>query len=86
MHFEARHKTKALYEIEEPISTRREKKDTARVTKEELTTISEEKGTEEQAILLRRICYQDQKSRKYEFLSNTMMIQAEEITLIYRKR
>ncbi len=35
---------------------------------------------------LKKVCYQDEKNRYYEFLSNSMESTAEEITFLYKKR
>ena len=37
-------------------------------------------------LMLRRICYQDEKGRQYVFICNNFIITATEIALIYRKR
>ena len=37
-------------------------------------------------IRLRRVCYQDDKNRNYEFLCNNFEISAEEIAFLYKKR
>lgn len=75
IYFVTRQKSNAVYEVITKVSSRRGKKNTARVTREE-----------ERTLPLRRICYQDEKNRKYVFLSNNMEISADEIALIYKKR
>jgi hypothetical protein len=35
---------------------------------------------------LRKVCYQDEKNRYYEFLTNNFEITAEEIAFLYKKR
>ena len=35
---------------------------------------------------LRKVCYQDEKNRYYEFLTNNFDIVAEEVALLYKKR
>lgn len=43
-------------------------------------------GNDLLVLKLRRVCYQDELNRVYVFLSNNMIISAEEIALIYKKR
>jgi hypothetical protein len=38
------------------------------------------------ALRLRKICFQDEKNRHYEFLCNNFEISAEEIAFLYKKR
>lgn len=35
---------------------------------------------------LKKVCYQDEKNRYYEFISNSMDSKAEEIAFLYKKR
>ena len=37
-------------------------------------------------IRLRKVCYQDEKNRYYEFLTNNFEITAEEVAFLYKKR
>jgi IS4 transposase len=37
-------------------------------------------------IQLRKVCYQDEKNRYYEFLTNNFKITAEEVAFLYKKR
>lgn len=86
IYFVTRQKSNAVYEVTKKVSSRRSKKNIAGVTREELIKISYKIQGEERTLPLRRICYQDEKNRKYVFLSNNMVISAEEIALIYKKR
>ena len=86
IYFVTRQKSNAVYEVTKKVSSRRSKKNIAGVTREELIRISYKIQGEERTLPLRRICYQDEKNRKYVFLSNNMEISAEEIALIYKKR
>jgi len=38
------------------------------------------------ALRLRKVCYQDEKNRYYEFLTNSFDITAEEVAFLYKKR
>jgi len=86
VYFVTRQKTNAVYEVIKKISSRRIKKDTALVLREELIEISYKIGKEKKILKLRRVSYQDEMNREYIFLSNNMTISAEEIGLIYKKR
>lgn len=86
VYFVTRQKTNAVYEVIKKVSSKRSKKDTALVLREELIEISYKMGKEIRVLELRRVCYQDEMNREYVFLSNNMTISAEEIALIYRKR
>ncbi len=35
---------------------------------------------------IRKVCYQDEKNRYYEFLTNSFEIAAEEVVFLYKKR
>lgn len=37
-------------------------------------------------LMLKKVCYQDEKNRYYEFISNSMESTAEEIVFLYKKR
>jgi hypothetical protein len=86
IYFVTRQKSNAVYTILSTVSWQRNKRNTARITREELIEIRYKLEGEEKALPLRRICYQDEKNRNYVFLSNNMGISAEEICLIYKKR
>ena len=86
IYFVTRQKTNAVYEVVKKVSSSRSKMGTARVLREDLIEISYKIGTEIKALILRRVCYQDEMNRKYVFLSNNMTVSAEEIALIYKKR
>jgi IS4 transposase len=86
IYFVTRQKSNAVYTIMSTVSWQRSKRNTARITREELIEIRYKLEGEEKSLPLRRICYQDEKNRSYVFLSNNMGISAEEICLIYKKR
>lgn len=86
IYFVTRQKSNAQYEVEELLPTAKGTKDTARVTKEEIIMVDSKVDGIEKSILLRRVCYQDEKNRKYIFISNNLEIPATEIALVYRKR
>lgn len=86
IYFVTPQKSNAVYAVVKKVFYQRNKKNTARVTREELIEISYKIQGEERTLPLRRISYQDEKNRKYVFLCNNMAISAQEIALIYKKR
>ena len=67
IYFVTRQKTNAVYEVVKKVSSSRSKMGTARVLREDLIEISYKIGTEIKALILRRVCYQDEMNRKYVF-------------------
>ena len=86
IYFVTRQKTNAVYEVLETISETVLLKKQAGVLKEEVIQISYKIKKVIMTLKLRRICYQDEKGRKYVFICNNTIITAEEIALIYKKR
>ena len=86
IYFVTRQKTNAVYEVLETISEMVLPKKQAGVLKEEVIQISYKIKKVVETLKLRRVCYQDEKGRKYVFICNNMIITAEEIALIYKKR
>jgi IS4 transposase len=41
---------------------------------------------QQKTLRLRKVCYQDEKNRYYEFLTNNFDIEAEEVAFLYKKR
>ena len=62
------------------------KKKEAGVLKEEEIEVTYKEKKVLITLVLRRICYQDEKGRLYVFICNNFIITAEEIALIYKKR
>ena len=56
------------------------------VTREQWIEISYKTDNEQKSLVLRRICCQDEQNRRYVFISNNLVITAEEIALLYKKR
>lgn len=86
IYFVTRQKSNAVYEVLETISETVLPKKQAGVLKEEIIQISYKIKKVIETLKLRRVCYQDEKGRKYVFICNNMIITAEEIALIYKKR
>jgi len=86
IYFVTRQKNNAVYQVLEMISEKQLSKKEAGVNKEETIEVSYKQGKEIKMLKLRRVCYQDEKGRKYIFICNNFIITAEEIALIYKKR
>jgi hypothetical protein len=92
--FVTRLKTNADYTVIETHRVHYKKKDQAKVLRDE--TIELEYHPEDasgkkklkvtETIRLRKVCYQDEKNRYYEFLTNNFEITAEEVAFLYKKR
>jgi hypothetical protein len=87
-------KKNAVYEVIEICRNHYRKKGQAKVLRDEvieLTYHPEDGNGKRQMnifkkIRLRKVCYQDEKNRYYEFLTNNFEITAEEVAFLYKKR
>ena len=94
VYFVTRLKKNAVYEIIEVKRTYYRKKDKAKVLRDEIIelTYHPEDGEGKQQltvfkkIQLRKVCYQDENNRYYEFLTNNLEIKDEEVAFLYKKR
>ena len=86
IYFVTRQKDNALYVVADEISRTEAKKDTAAVLREEYIEIEYNNAGQKSMMMLRRICYQDEKNRDYVFITNNIDVSAAEIALIYKKR
>ncbi|HLT41781.1 MAG TPA: transposase, partial [Sphingobacteriaceae bacterium] len=94
IYFVTRMKKNAVYTVRETLRIHYRKKGQAKVLRDEIVALSyhpeDENGRkitkETLEVTLRRVCYQDEKNRYYEFLTNNMDITAEEVAFLYRKR
>jgi len=92
--FVTRMKKNADYTVVKVVGTYMRIRDKAMVLKEEIIEFvyspEDEKGKkitkQKRTLRLRKVCYQDEKNRYYEFLCNNMEITAEEIAFLYKKR
>jgi hypothetical protein len=92
--FVTRLKKNAVYSVIETLRQEKPEKGKAMVLKEEIIEIEytpeDENGKkrpkDKQTIQLKKVCYQDEKNRYYEFLSNSMDSTGEEIAFLYKKR
>ena len=94
VYFVTRIKKNAVYTVVELLQENQKQKGKAMVLREEIIEIQytpeDENGkklTKEKKILrLKKVSYQDEKNRYYEFISNSMDSTAEEIAFLYKKR
>ncbi len=94
VYFVTRLKKNAVYTVVEILQEHKKVKGRAMVLKEEIIELTyfpeNEHGkrqTKVKATLkLKKVCYQDEQNRYYEFLTNSMESTAEEIAFLYKKR
>ena len=94
VYFVTRMKKNADYKVLETLRTHERVSGKAMVLKEEVIELEyhpEDEGgkkimKQKKTLRLRKVCYQDEKNRYYEFLCNNMDITAEEIAFLYKKR
>ncbi|MBI5541574.1 MAG: IS4 family transposase [Bacteroidia bacterium] len=94
VYFVTRLKKNAVYTIIEVLRTENKIQGKAMVLKEEIIEIEyapedangKKQNGKKKKLQLKKVCYQDEKNRYYEFLSNNMDISAEEIAFLYKKR
>ena len=92
--FVTRLKTNAVYTVIEINRVHYRKKGKAKVLRDEIIEMEYhpevETGKRQMKVLkqlrLRKVCYQDEKNRYYEFLTNSFEITAEEVAFLYKKR
>lgn len=93
VYFVTRMKKNAVYSIVEVLREYAKDPGKAMVLREEIIELeytpedqNGKKTKEKKRLRLKRVCYQDEKNRYYEFLSNSMDSSAEEIAFLYKKR
>jgi len=94
VYFVCRLKSNAIYSVVEVIRSHNRKKGIAKVLKDEIIELEyhpeDENGHRQIKILnklrLRKVSYQDERNRYYEFLTNNFKISAEEVAFLYKKR
>jgi hypothetical protein len=92
--FVTRLKKNAVYTVKEVIRVHYRKKGVAKVLRDEIIELEynpeDETGKKQikitKQLRLRRVCYQDEQNRYYEFLTNNFEITAEEVAFLYKKR
>lgn len=94
VYFVTRMKKNAVFTIIEVTRYHYRKQGKAKVLSDEIIELEynpeDETGKKNmnitKTIRLRRVCYQDEKNRYYEFLTNNFEIEAEEVAFLYKKR
>jgi hypothetical protein len=94
VYFVTRLKKNTVYRVIEVTRVHYRKKGVAKVLRDEIIELEynpeDEAGKKQTKITkqlrLRRVCYQDEKNRYYEFLTNNFVITAEEVAFLYKRR
>jgi hypothetical protein len=94
VYFVTRLKKNAVYTVIEVLRSHYRKNGQAKVLRDEIIELEynpeDENGKQQtritKTIRLRKVCYQDEKNRYYEFLTNNFEITAEEVAFLYKKR
>lgn len=92
--FVTRIKRNAVYTVIETLREHEKEKGRAMVLREEIIEIEyspeDEKGdrqaNQRKTLRLKRVCYQDEQGRYFEFITNSMESTAEEVAFLYKKR
>lgn len=94
VYFVTRLKKNATYTVIEVLRNHYRKKGHAKVLRDEIVEFNynpeDENGKKRSNLIktvrLRKVCYQDEKNRYFEFLTNNFDIIAEEVAFLYKKR
>ncbi len=94
VYFVTRLKKNAVYEVIETKRVHSRKKGKAKVLRDQIIKLTyhpeNENGKRQMKVFkkirLRKVCYQDEKNRYFEFLTNNFEISAEEVAFLYKKR
>jgi hypothetical protein len=92
--FVTRIKKNAVYRVVELLQEHKKEKNKAMVLREEIIEIEyspeDESGKKKtkikQMLRLKKVCYQDDRNRYFEFITNSMDSTAEEVAFLYKKR
>jgi len=94
VYFVTRIKKNAVYKVIQTLREHKKEKGKAMVLREEIIEIEytpEDKSgkkltKEKKKLQLKKVCYQDEKNRYYEFITNSLESTSEEIAFLYKKR
>ena len=94
VYFVTRLKKNADYKVIDVLRVHYRKKGQAKVLRDEIIELEyhpeDENGKQQtkftKTVRLRKVCYQDDKNRYYEFLTNNFDITSEEVAFLYKKR
>ncbi|HUW05374.1 MAG TPA: IS4 family transposase, partial [Williamwhitmania sp.] len=94
VYFVTRIKKNAVYTVVETLREHKKEKGKAMVLREDAIEVEycpeDENGKKQakgkQALRLKKVCYQDDQDRYFEFITNSMDSMAEEVAFLYKKR
>ena len=86
IYFVTRQKTNAIYAVLQTLVDTASIKGKAMIYREEIIEVIYSENKEKKKLILKRVCYRDEKNRHYVFISNNLEIDSSEIALIYKKR
>ncbi|MBK9290748.1 MAG: IS4 family transposase [Bacteroidetes bacterium] len=94
VYFVTRLKKNAVYTVIQTHRQHYRKKHQAKVLKDQTIEITyhpedetgKKRHDQKRTMHLRKVCYQDEQNRYYEFLTNNFEIEAEEVAFLYKKR
>lgn len=86
IYFVTRQKTNAVYTVLQTLVDTASIKNKAMIYREEIIEVIYTENKEKKKLILKRVCYRDEKNRHYVFISNNLEIDSSEIALIYKKR
>ena len=86
IYFVTRQKSNAIYTVLQTIVDTASIKGKAMVYREQIIEVIYLENKEVKKLILKRVCYRDEKNRHYVFISNNLEIDSSEIALIYKKR
>lgn len=86
IYFVTRQKTNAVYTVLQTLVDTASIKNKAMIYREEVIEVIYTVHKEKKRLILKRVCYRDEKNRHYVFISNNLEIDSSEIALIYKKR
>ena len=92
--FVTRIKKNAVYTVIETLREHKKEKGKAMVLREEIIEIEytpeddngKKQTKQKKKLRLKKVCYQDEKNRYFEFITNSMESTAEEVAFLYKKR
>ena len=86
IYFVTRQKNNAVYKVIRTTVDTASIRNKAMVYREEIIEVYYKENLEVRTLLLKRVCYRDEKNRHYVFICNNLELDANEIALIYKKR
>ncbi len=84
--FVTRIKKNAVYHVTKVLQDKTKKKNPKGVLKEQLITVGYKEGSEHKRLKLRKIIFQTEEGKVYEYITNNMTLPASQIAQIYKYR